>query len=266
MGLQRYFQMIKKLCQSKRYPTSLLEVLAVQLKNKLEIRDRADRQQHERPELPQEIKQDLEAYSIAELENSFKVFRYEISQNMTETRGQGPEASIKSTLENSRRQPWKPMALYPQNTKKLTECKTLQAEQPRFMKTYSTSLKEKTRVSTLKNSRRLAVYENATGKQQEREARTSIAKAFRLLASIRAYEDEEYANKDMAFDAEMVQRIEKARQEQQLIRAAINNRGGYGHGGGRGRACFDRASGWNSTRGPFTGIGNRESNIRGRFQ
>ncbi|KAI9493038.1 hypothetical protein BDB00DRAFT_872756 [Zychaea mexicana] len=220
-----------------------LEALVVQLKNKLEIRDRADRQQHERPELPQEIKQDLEAYSIAELENSFKVFRHEISQNMTETRGQGPEASIKSTG--------------------ATE---IYEDLQYIIEREDTSIDPQELKTTIEKARRLAVYGNATGKQQEREAQTSIAKAFRLPASIRAYEDEEYANKDMAFDAEMVQRIEKARQEQQLIRAAINNRGGYGHGGGRGRACFDRASGWNSTRGPFTGIGNRESNIRGRFQ
>ena len=115
----------------------------------------------------------------------------------------------------------------------------------------------------MEKSRRLAVYAFATGKQQEKEARTTASKALKLPASVRFFEDEDDTGKDLAFDAEMVQRIEKARYDQQVLRAAINNRRGFGYGrgrGGRGRGDRGGFSGYRQNN--FFGKGNKQSTFQ----
>ena len=87
------------------------------------------------------------------------------------------------------------------------------------------------------------MYSFATGKQQEKEARSTASKALKMPASVRFIEDEDEAGKDLAFDSNMIQRIEKARYDQRVLRAAVGgNRRGFGYGGGRGgRGRGDRA-------------------------
>jgi hypothetical protein len=88
----------------------------------------------------------------------------------------------------------------------------------------------------LEKQRRLAVYQLASGKQLDNDARTIALKAARLPESIKHIAEEADEGKDLVVDSATLERINKAKFEESLLRRSTNtNYRGNFHNRGRGR-------------------------------
>ncbi|KAG1136244.1 hypothetical protein G6F37_012152 [Rhizopus arrhizus] len=76
---------------------------------------------------------------------------------------------------------------------------------------------------TIEKCRRLSIYGFACSSETDREARVLAIKSLRLSQSARHFEDDEVEgdNKKMVFSADVVEQINQARYEHQIIRSAV---------------------------------------------
>jgi hypothetical protein len=68
--------------------------------------------------------------------------------------------------------------------------------------------------------RRLAIYAYATAKQIDTEARSTVRKALQLPDSVKHITEEDDPEKKLTFDTEFIERVNKARYEDAILRAA----------------------------------------------
>ncbi|KAI8578237.1 hypothetical protein K450DRAFT_247892 [Umbelopsis ramanniana AG] len=68
--------------------------------------------------------------------------------------------------------------------------------------------------------RRLAIYAYATAKQMDTEAHITAAKALQLPESLKHITEEDESGKRLTFDNELIERINKAKYDESILRAA----------------------------------------------
>jgi hypothetical protein len=78
--------------------------------------------------------------------------------------------------------------------------------------------------------RRLAVYNYATAKQMDLEAKSMATKALRLPDSIKHITEDEDHDKKLAFDPELIERINKAKYDDAILRAATRRTNNFNSG------------------------------------
>ncbi|OBZ80931.1 hypothetical protein A0J61_11020 [Choanephora cucurbitarum] len=119
----------------------------------------------------------------------------------------------------------------------------------------------------MEKARRLSVYGFASAKAIDNDAKTMATKALKLPENLIALgEDEEDEDKELAFSSEVVQRIQKARYDDKIIRgsqASASRSGGFANDGFRGpQNNRGRGSYSYNNRGGF--YGGRGGTYRGR--
>ena len=226
-----------------------LEILASQLQIKIAATERAERNRQENPELPQEIWQDLEESSAVDLEEKFRVFKRDLvcyqGDNWTQ-----PGAVNRRFIGELKRSTMDVYASIQAKYKDADRLRQTARAAAEIFADIKNILEQRDNVDveaklqdTMEKTRRLAVYGFGTVKRQEREARNNIAKALRLPGNVQYMEEEEELNRDLAFDQETIQQIEKARYDQRMLRAATSPRRGFGYGNSRGRGYrFDHGN------------------------
>ena len=242
-----------------------LEALASQLKIRLEANERSERRS-ENPELPGEIWQELDESTAVELEEKFRVFKRDLQRYQGATWTQ-PGAVNKRFIGELKRATVEANALVQAKYKDADRVRQAARAAAEIFEDIKNILEQRDNLdvelelqATMEKTRRLAVYGFGTAKKQEREARNIITKALRLPGNLQYMDEEEEANRDMAFDQETILQIDKARYEQRLLRAATTHQRGFNHGYGRGRGHrFERGS----YRGrPFFGQHRPQSNFQ----
>ena len=237
------------------------------------LNEREERADHnDRPELPEELYQEMEHSSSAELKGKLKKFAKDTIKYdggkwtrsgavnklfLPELRKYNVDAS--QTV----------AAIYKGADRLRTAARSATEIYNDLQYIIEEGGQEEDMRQILEKVRRLAVYGFATGKELDGDAKDLTTRALRLPSSLKYLEDEEDDEKDLAFSPNLVEKIQQARYEESILRNATNKAfGGYGsksggfrgtgyrHGTSRGKSFFGRGRG----RGPPTQTFSKDNN------
>jgi hypothetical protein len=194
------------------------EVLTVEeIRELRETRERFRNQdlRDEQPELPEDIQLELEASSKIQLKNKLKQYARET------IKFEGGKWTKTGTI----------------NKVYLPELKKYQVDAAQMISAigkgpselynetryiFEEGGDEKTMSTILEKTRRLAVYCLATGKELDRDAKDLSTKALRLPDNLKYLEDDnEDDNKDLFFSPEVIEKIQKTRFEESVIKRSV---------------------------------------------
>ncbi|KAG1462143.1 hypothetical protein G6F46_009464 [Rhizopus delemar] len=224
------------------------------------IRELEERREHQRQlqtigsELPLAISQALDGTSTTQLKDNFKQYKRSVQRyNHDEwTTAEQINKEFIPELKNWKVDAYQLVhAIY-----KITETTRIQARASTELYEQLSYLQDKTEFAstkdrdifnnTIEQAQRLAVYDFGSAKFQENDAKEVAIKALKLPTSIKHLEySTEDDGKKNSFDGDFVERLQRARFEDKVIRDASSFRGGFhsnrsfnngyrGRGGSRG--------------------------------
>ncbi|RCI06232.1 hypothetical protein CU098_013751 [Rhizopus stolonifer] len=110
--------------------------------------------------------------------------------------------------------------------------------------------------AVLEKLKRLAVYSFATGKELDQDAKELSTRALRLPESLRYLEDDNEDDKDLFFSSDVVEKIQRTRFDEVMLKGAQQQYGGFQKSrGNQYKSTYRGRGGYSNGRGNFFGRG-----------